>query len=170
MNTTTARSLAAVALGGAALMLSACSAGDEGSDSPAGFDTDEVEAQIEDQVADPGESYAEITFRGATVRYDAVESFGCYLTEDGGSMGALDFTGVAEDGSEVTLGWAGDTPELSSMASIEFADGTEWTTPFTEPEFDISVTDTTAELSTVLVPAGAAGDSEAMTASVVCNS
>ncbi len=156
-----------------ALVIASCSSGDDGAENPAGIDTDEAEAILEDAMSDPEESYAEVTFQGSTVRYEGEGDFACFLTDDGGSMGSVDFNGVNADGDTVMVDWSGDSPD-SAIVSLELADGTQWDTPIgasdavkaeiTEPSAEI-----TAEVSS-FNDADVGREYEQFSATVVCPS
>jgi|GEM_PF-4406513 len=144
MPSTRVRRLAAAAA--AALLLAACG-GDEASDAVADSpeelvedaeeladDAEEIAEDAQEQLDDAGVDteaggYAEVVFQGETLRLEADEQFGCFITADGGSDGAVNFSGRDEAGNEVSLGWAGDTPELSTGVRLTLADGSDWTTP-----------------------------------------
>jgi ABC-type glycerol-3-phosphate transport system substrate-binding protein len=151
----TTRTLLVAAL----LALAACGGGESTTTDDAGGDVvqdvGEVADAAQEQLDDAGVSTdqpgtAVVTFMGETLDFTAVESFGCFIIEDGGSQGAVDFEGTSSDGAEVVIDWAGDSPD-SASASLTTADGTEWTTPFIDPVVDVTVTGTSAEVSATLL-------------------
>lgn len=147
----------------AALLLTACG-GDAGTSDDAqemaedaGQLAEDAAGQLEDAGVDTDsqDAYAEVVFEGETLRIPADESFGCFLTDDGGSDGALVFAGSDEAGNEISVGWAGDTPEESSLISLMLADGSEWRT---DAALDVTFSgSTSAEVSATLTALDGSG-------------
>lgn len=79
----------------------------------------------------------------------------CFLTEDGGSDGAIDLTdALSANGDDLSVDWAGDSPS-SARLSIEMADGTEYTTPafgITPENFRATVSGRSATVETTVQP------------------
>jgi len=173
----------------AALLLMACGGDDEGADAAADTATDaqdladEAEEMADDaedladdaaeQLEDAGvdadsqEAYADLTFQGETLRIPADENFGCFLTEDGGSDGAVDFSGTDDAGTELEVSWAGDTPEESSRISITYADGGEW---LGTAALDVTLDGSTAAQVSGMVfdLGGGTGEEAEATVDIVC--
>lgn len=169
MITRTNGSLLPVALASvvAALIVTGCTSGDDEPAGPLDLDTGAAEDIAQDAVSDPEETYAEITFQGQTTRFAGDGAFACFLTEDGGSMGAVDFSGVSADGDEVNIGWAGDSPD-SGIVSLDTTDGTEWTTPLAGGGVTAAISGDTAEVTAELASFTSGAELEPFAATVVC--
>lgn len=130
--------------------------------------TEDAAEQLEDAGVDTDsqDAYAEVVFEGETLRIPADDSFGCFLAEDGGSDGALDFTGSDEAGNEISVGWAGDTPEASSLISLTLADGSEWRT---DAPLDVTISgSTSAEVSATLTSLDGSGSEADIVVRATC--
>lgn len=193
MHTISTRPRRLAAAMAAALLLMACAGDEEGPDAAAddaaadaqeladdaeqlADDAEQIAEDATEQLEDAGvdtdaqDAYADLTFQGETLRIPADESFGCFLTEDGGSQGAIDFSGTDDAGTELEVSWAGDTPEASSRISIVFADGGEWITPAGGAVLDVTLDGSTAAQvsGTVLDLGGGTGDEAEVTVDIVC--
>lgn len=126
----------------------------------AGDLADDAEEQLDDAGVDTGAGgYAEVQFQGEMLRVEAAEGMlSCFITEDGGSEGAISFEGTDEAGNVVTVDWAGDTPEISGMVNVDLADGSEWTTPMTGAGMDVTITGGSAVVSATLVAVAGTGE------------
>lgn len=165
-----ARRLPHAMVAAAALVLvSGCSSSSDEPDGPLDIDlnNEELEDAVADEVSEPELSYAEVTFLGSSMRFQAEDEFGCFMTEDGGSMGSVDFTGFSAAGDRVMVDWAGDSVD-SAIVSVDLADGTEWTTPFVEGGVSAEISGDTAEVTAGLVSLTSGDDSEPFSATVVC--
>ena len=112
---------------------------------------DEAQETLDDAGVDTeAGGSAEVQFLGETYAMTADESFGCFLTADGGSQGTVNFDGEDEQGNRLMIDWAGDSPD-TAVISFEFADGTEWTTPFDGADVDVTLTPPSAVVATTLV-------------------
>lgn len=179
--------VAAVVLG---LVLTACG-GDDDADDTASDDVqetddaaadaaDDAETELGDAAADAeqvledagidvdAEGVGEVSFLGTTYVFTAAESFGCFILEDGGSDGAVSFTGTAEDGSEIEVDWAGDSTDFAYV-DIVIADGTEYQTGFADGGVEVSVDGSTAEVSTQVGQVGVIdGQPESLSGTFTC--
>lgn len=126
----------------------------------AGDIAEDAQEQLDDAGVDTDVGgYAEVQFQGETLRVEAAEGMlSCFITEDGGSDGAISFEGSDEAGNVVTVDWAGDTPDLSGMVNVELADGSEWTTPLAAPAMDVTITGGSAVVSATLVAVAGTGE------------
>lgn len=121
----------------------------------AGDDLGEVVDEAAEALDDAGvdterDGVATATLNGDAYTFQAAESFGCFLLEDGGSQGAISFDGTDDAGNELSVDWAGDSPD-SVMAEIT-VDGTTWRNAFGA---DVEATPGNDEASfstTVLLP------------------
>lgn len=150
-STTTSRTFAAVAA--AALLLTACGSDDTIADGDSadvgdiGEVADEAAEILEEEGVDTdgGPATATLDLDGETYEFVNEEPFGCFLSEDGGSMGAIDFTAELDDGTEFAVEWAGDTPELSSRLELTFPDGNSgWNLGFDGGFDTVEITDPNA--------------------------
>lgn len=141
-------------LAAAVLVLAGCGGEDPAADAgaaatDAGDAAEEVADDLEDVAEDAQDTLdeagidpdaggvAEVEFRGETYTIDAAERFGCFIIEDGGSQGAVDFDGSDAAGNAVTIGWAGDSLD-SSFLEFVAADGTEYQLPIGR-EVDVTI-------------------------------
>ena len=150
----------------ACLLLTACGPDTEPSKESL---SDEAAEILESQGVDTdgGPATATLTLNGETYEFTNDEPFGCYLTESGGSMGAIDFTAELEDGTEFAVEWAGDTPELSSRLELVFPGGSSgWNLGFNGQFSMVEITDPTATVSGTVSRFGLEGAGEQAEATV----
>lgn len=165
----------------ASLLLSACG-DDAAAPDPAADDVGSVADQAADVLEDAdvdvqAEGTATVEFMGETFELTADEQFGCFLTEDGGSDGAVDFTATDDatveqnGGRALGVDWAGDSPD-SAMIVLTTVDGREWTGPTEPGGVDATVAGSTADVrATVSAFDGDSGRDEAeLTVRITCGS
>ncbi len=149
-----------------ATLLSACGSGNEPSEENFAEEAAEV---LESQGInlDGGPATATLVLNGETYQFTNDERFGCYLTSSGGSMGAIDFTAELEDGTEFAVGWAGDTPEMSSRLELRFPGGSSgWNLGFNGQFSDVEITEPTATVVGTVTRFGLEGAGEQAEATV----
>lgn len=100
--------------------------------------------------ADGAPGTAEVLFQGTTYQMTAERSLDCFVRGGGDAQGGVSFEGADDEGNRLAVDWAADTPD-AAVATLELADGSEWTSPFTEVQFDVTVTPPSAVLTTSLV-------------------
>lgn len=150
----------------ACFLLAAC--GSDTEPSPEDF-IEEAEEILQQQGVntDGGLATATMMLNGETYEFSTDEPFGCYLTESGGSMGAVDFTAELEDGTGFAVGWAGDTPELSSRLELMFPGGSSgWNLGFGGQFDTVEITPPTATLTATVSRFGIEGAGEQAEATV----
>ena len=110
---------------------------------------------------------AQVEFMGETHTLDAAEQFGCFIVEDGGSEGAVNFDGSDDAGNELYVEWAGDSTEFGRI-DFTATDGTGWTTLF-GTELEVIIDGSSAEVSSTMVrETGGDATEEQLTASLAC--
>jgi hypothetical protein len=144
--------------------LAACGDDDDGADDAAPADTapadDGADGGADEGASDggggdegagdggDGAETATATIGDRTFEFTGSGDLSCFITEDGGSQGGIslsDFTSA--DGAELSMDWAGDSPDASS-ARIDTADGEtlEANSIAGEP-FDVSISGSSATVT-----------------------
>lgn len=151
-------------------LLAACGGSDDDADPPsgdAGSAVDESTASGEDDDGtDTGEETGDGDDGDEAAQDDGAETVTavvggerfafsggrCFVTEDGGSQGGISLSGfVADDLTELSLDWAGDSP-TSSMARIALPDGRLLeASSMAGEEFDVSISGSSATVSATFV-------------------